>query len=1405
MINRKWTTNKADAYRCRIAMCMYLVCLASCVTYGQSLGRVTRFSIQNGLSFGVVNSITQDEKGFMWFATSDGLNRFDGHTFRVFKNNPEDKKSLSGNYVKSIFKDREGTIWVSSRNGLNEFVAAREQFRHHIPSLQKHGVSDDVSDISQAKNGDLWIALNGSGFAGFDKKNSKFHFHDRKTLPGLMSNSILNVLEDSRRLVWLGTRDTGIEVFEIDGSRKLRKSGIDFSSLPKGRINHIYEDRFHDVWIASSKGLFLFKRQTRKFYSLHAKTFHDSNIYLSLSENQDGKLLIGVQDGGVYSVDLKLEQGNSPENYVFEQVRNARNQGITQRSVQAMYMDKDYNIWLGTYGEGVYLIGSIKDKFRLFEKKIADSRAETFLRYYGMCVDSEGNLWLGTDGDGIYKTSSSGQVIQHYRPDGKKGSIKDGAILTAYRDSGGRLWFGTYSKGLFLYNPSTDSFTQFANDPNRPESLPANDVRVILEDSKKVLWVGTNGGGLARLDRQTGNFSRFIPSNSSINSNDVRALTEDKHGNLWVGTYGGGLNYLTTSTMRFTQFFSDLGQSLLLSNRIIFSLYLDASERLFIGSEGNGLLLYDTRKRTTALYSEKNGLANNVINAIQPESNDKIWISTNKGLSRIDVSTNKIENFDHNDGLQAGQFNPGSVLYNPKERYICFGGTEGWNLFYPQQIQTSQYKPAVLVTGIQLFGKTVQVGSKQNGSVILDEQIGDKTQITLQPDQSVFSIQYTSLNYGYPEKSHFAYKLEGLDKDWNYVQNERTATYRYLPAGDYVFKVKSSNQDGVWFEDYSSLNISILSPWYQTWWAYLLYLGLAGLLIYYYQQYKARQAALKYEVQLAQFETQKEKELNERKISYFTNISHEFRTPLTLIINPVRELLKNNLHHDQANLNIIHRNAKRLLSLVDQLLLFRKADQNQDELNLGVHHLPTLIREVFQCFLYQAEHKMIQYDFVCKNEDIEITADIEKLEIALFNLISNAIKFTPEKGRVIVELVEKERQIEILVQDTGIGIPADAGDKIFSVFHQYPDKRTLAKGGFGIGLFLARTFVQNHLGELTYESGTGMGTTFRIQLWKHHPDWKLNGSEEKQAHQTSVFLEELSQPATVSGYATIEEAAQWKPVREQVNTQTATMLIVDDDAEMLKYLAGMFSEKYKLIEAGSGEQGLELIKKHAPDIVISDVMMGGMSGIEMCSKLKEDLAVSHIPVVLLTASSSQEARLKGIEGGVDDYISKPFDKELLMARVASILKSRSDLQKYFYNEITLQSGDFKISPEYKDFLQRCITIVESHITNPEFNIKVLATEIGMSHSTLYNRIKSVSGQSTNGFIRFIRLRRAAEILISTDTTIMETADQVGINDIKYFREQFTSLFGMKPSEYIKKYRKPFHEQHPLNKDIFKSK
>jgi signal transduction histidine kinase/DNA-binding response OmpR family regulator len=815
---------------------------------------------------------------------------------------------------------------------------------------------------------------------------------------------------------------------------------------------------------------------------------------------------------------------------------------------------------------------------------------------------------------------------------------------------------------------------------------------------------------------------------------------------------------------------------------------LDKNENLYIGTEGDGLVVYDIKNKTFKRYTEKDGLADNTVNAIQKDDVGDIWISTNKGLSRIDILKDKIINYDSSDGLQTGEFNPGSSMYCNKNKFMVFGGTEGYNIFYPAEVKRNLFRPQVLITSLQLFGKEVEVGQKDS---ILSEAINESTQITLNPNQSVFSIQYVALNYAYAEKSEFAYKLVGLEKDWNYVKSQRSVTYRYLPAGDYTFKVKAANQDGIWFNNYATLKIKILSPWYKTWLAYLSYLLIIATLIYYYLLYRSKQAKLKYEIKIAQMSAEKEKELNERKLSFFTNISHEFRTPLTLIINPVKELLfgPEEKRSDTSNLNIVYRNAKRLLSLVDQLLLFRKADSEADKLKIVKLNIVSLFKEVFLCFSYQAKSKNIRFEFFCEAEIIEVFADREKIEIAFFNLISNALKFTPDEGTVICRISETNCLVDVEIKDSGRGIDEGIGEQLFNKFYQVQNELPL-NGGFGIGLYLVKMFIESHKGYITYSSIKGEGTTFNVSLLKGKDHLGLNFIFEDVV-ENSVFLEEL-----IENYEELPKNKDISSVKSKkaqpLNFDSKSMLIVDDNTQIRQYLKQIFSADFEVFEAANGSEGLDMVYQFLPDIVISDVMMQGLSGIELCSRVKEDPALSHIPVLLLTASSSPEIKLKGIEGGADDYISKPFEKELLVARVNGILKSKNSLQKYFYNEITLKSDDFKVPPDYKEFLAACIKVVEDNLTDSDFCIKTLADEIGMSHSNLYKKIRSISGQSANSFIRFIRLRKAAEMFLNTDCTVSETAYKVGINDLKYFREQFSKLFGLNPSEYIRKFRAPFH-------------
>ncbi|MEO6977718.1 MAG: ATP-binding protein, partial [Mucilaginibacter sp.] len=873
-------------------------------------------------------------------------------------------------------------------------------------------------------------------------------------------------------------------------------------------------------------------------------------------------------------------------------------------------------------------------------------------------------------------------------------------------------------------------------------------------------------------------------------SNNIRAICEDKSGNIFAGTYGAGLLYRAKGQQSFTSYFKNNQTDSLLPSKVIYSLK-SVDDKLLVGTEGDGLISVDLKTKTIKRYTEKNGLANNTINAIQPDGEGNIWVSTNNGLSKIVPVSGEVMNYDISNGLQTGHFSPNSCMYSARDRFVCFGGTEGYNIFFPGDVKQSAFEPKVIITGLQLFNKDVEVGQKDQ---ILSQVPNKSKQVILKPDQSVFSIQYVALNYPYAEKSEFAYQLVGLDKSWNYVQHQKSATYRYLAPGDYTFRVKASNQDGVWFNNYASFKITILPPWYKTWYAYASYFLLVIILVYYYLRYKADQARLKYEIKVAQITTEKEKELNEKKLAFFTNVSHEFRTPLTLIINPIKELLSSKTQNpdDLINAHTVDRNARRLLSLVDQLLLFSKADSGADKLKIVKLDIVGICRDVLLCFTHQAKIKHLQVQFQCELDVIDIYADREKIEIVLFNLISNAIKFTPDGGQINCRVIENADNVTIQVKDSGCGITKGAGEHIFERFSRVQNSNQ-SYSGFGIGLYLVKKFVNQHHGTIGFESEENIGTVFNVKLLKDTVHLE-GGLIFEDIVEPSVFLEELidfeETGAKINGNLTNAAQSNY----ETLLNNKKTLLVVEDNIEVRRYIMQIFNHEFNVFEAENGNEGFDMTTKLMPDVVISDVMMSGLGGIELCRLIKESPTLSHIQVILLTANTQPEIKLKGIEGGADDYITKPFEKDVLIARVHGLIKSRENIQKYFYNEITFKSNDLKVPLEYKVFLEKCIAIVENHLEDEYFTIKILADEIGMSHSNLYKKIRSVSGGSANEFIRYIRLRKAAEIMLNTDCTVSEAAYKVGINDPKYFRAQFNKLFGANPSDYIKKFRKHLNQE-----------
>jgi signal transduction histidine kinase/DNA-binding response OmpR family regulator len=725
---------------------------------------------------------------------------------------------------------------------------------------------------------------------------------------------------------------------------------------------------------------------------------------------------------------------------------------------------------------------------------------------------------------------------------------------------------------------------------------------------------------------------------------------------------------------------------------------------------------------------------------------------------------------------------------------MVFGGVKGFNIFYPDSIKATTKVQPLLITGIKVHGKLLTSESE-----FVNE--ADKNRITslrLPYDDAVISVNFATLEYSSPGSIKYAYYLKGWDKSWNYSGKLRSANYTSLHEGHYTLHIKSTNAAGIWNNIEKVLKITVLPPWWRTWWAYLTYLFVVFLLIRKFVVYQRDKERLKFQVELSANKMAQEKELHDKKLSFFTHISHEFRTPLTLIINPIKEFLNSKSRQvETRELIVVYRNARRLLSLVDQLLHFQKA--NPDKLKVSYFNLVNFCKEVFLCFVQQAKSKEITFDFASSKESIEVLADKEKLEIAIFNLISNALKYTPSGGSVRVSVEDEGENVNISVKDSGVGISPEVGETIFNRFYQVTDKENY-KGGFGIGLYVVKEIMESHHGEVSYESVKGKGTTFNVSLPKKadFDDMVIEYSNDTPMHtEERIEIEDVQEIQT-------GVIARHAPDINIVS-EKSTILLVDDNLEIRNYIKSIFEADYLIMEAGSAEAAFEMIENEIPNLVITDVVMGQMSGVDLCQRIKEDAALMHIPVILLTSGSTAELKLKGIENGADDFITKPFDKEILVARVANLLRSRLNLHQHFYNQITLKADDYSVSPDLKKFLENCIAITEKHLDDKDFNVKQLADELDMSHSALYKKVKLISGKSINEFIRFIRLRKVAQLFINTDCKVNEGAYQAGFNDIRYFREQFAKVFGMNPSEYIRTYRNSAGKSYKIGEKFRSSK
>jgi signal transduction histidine kinase/ligand-binding sensor domain-containing protein/DNA-binding NarL/FixJ family response regulator len=1340
---------------------------------------VSYLGIEQGLSNNAVTSIFQDHDGFMWFGTFDGLNRYDGYGFKVFRNNFNDSTSLNDNHVRIIADDASHHLWIGTGKGLNIYNAVKANFFSAGFKSWNNTSLQPLKTVVRAihridENGTMLVGTVNNGLLVFEKGSMTGVQIPLPAKRGHEGEYIVTAIayDNSSQVAWVFVQHQGLCQYDLK-HRTLRvvNTAVEMADCLKF-------DSQRNLWLGNEKGLFRYDMASNAFST---NVLPAALRVMNIFEDKQHMLWISSDGGGVWS--MRGGGHNRPVAFL----STTGGSLVNSNAVYAIYDDLQGNKWIGTLRGGINIIrpGATLFNHISFNNAANNNIVNDFVLSFA--EDDKNNVWIGTDGAGLrYWDRRNNSFIAYRHNVNDPSTISSDFVTSILRDSYNDIWATTWFGGVNRLKKDTRSFEHF-NCMNAQTGLLENNTWQVYEDPQKRLWVSSmNGGALYLFNRKTNTFEVF-----DAGLKNIHGLFEDGQGQMWAANH--------TTLMRL-----DLVNKKHRSYEIghgVRCIYEDGNRNFWIGTDGGGLLLFNRVNGSFRRFTTSGGLPSNTILRILEDRKNNLWLSTYNGISKFNTIDKTCRNYTQLDGLQSSQFSLNAALKLQSGEFL-FGGIRGFNVFHPDSIHERMNSPELFLMGVRVNNKPIE----ENDSYVNERVSGRVEKIELPYNKAVLSLDYLALDYRGADKIKYGYKLEGWDKNWIDANDIRTANYSWLREGTYTFKIRIKNGAGEWSNETGLLTVVVLPPWYRTWWAFLLYVTLASSLIYLGFVYYERQQRLKYQIQLANyearlanFEKEKEKELAEKKLSFFTHISHEFRTPLTLIINPVKDLLrKTDSQEEQKELNIVHRNARRLLSLIDQLLIFRKADVGADTMRFSKCNFYDVCNEVFLCFVQQAKMNRQEFVFQCENKELALFIDRQKIEIALFNLLSNAIKFTPEGGSIIFTVSEKENDVEVAITDNGYGIPKEAASRLFEKFYQASAENVPAKTGFGIGLYLVKHFVDRHKGTVSFESVEQEGTTFLVRLKKGtaHLEGEVITKEQQNE---SVMLEGLKEEWEEEEILTAS-----KPEKlNDVITERQTVLIVDDDKAIRQYLRQVLIEKYLVLEAGDGAQALKLARENFPDLVISDIRMKEMNGVELCTHIKQDESLNHIPVILLTGSNSTEVELESIEGGADVYITKPFDKDILLAKMENLFKRHNELQQYFLNEITLKKNTLKISPEYKEFLEKCIQIVENHLYDDQFTIKTFAAEIGMSHNQLYKKVKLISGQTVTSFIRFIRLRKAAALMIQNDCNVNQAAYQVGISDVKYFRVQFNKLFGMNPSEYIKRYREPFNRTYQISPTVIK--
>lgn len=1332
-----------------------------------------RLDMTYGLSHHMVNDIVKDDHGFLWFATSSGLNRYDGYGIKVFRNIPGDTSAILVDDVTRLFKGPDGMLWIYSHSGNCIYNPRTEKFIRNTSSVLKQMsiAKGLITSIKKDNAGNFWFIHYNQGLFIYNpnKKETVRLTNDPKDPSSIYSMSMSATAEDNKGNIWLVHQDG---VFEKIDKRTLkvvyRNTELKDKFSGETFEYRLMVDADNDLWLNNDRnyGCFYFNSTTQKLEPINSesKIKLKSDIVRQIVQDDKGMIWIGTDHGGINLIDKK----DFSIRYLLSDEEDERT--VSENSIHALYKDNEGIIWVGTYKNGVTYYHENIFRFRHYKHQASKPESLPFNDVNAFAEDKDGNIWIGTNGGGLVhfnrKTNSFKKYINNPND---PGSLSNNVIVSLLLDHKNDLWVGTYYGGLNKFDGK--KFTRYNHDPKNPRSVGDDNIWEILEDSSHNIWLGTLKGGVSVFNRDKNEFYHYRSGDpNSIHTPYVPALLEDRQGNILIGT-GYGLEVLDKSSGRFTHYLNNPNDPTTISSNGIFCIFEDSRGLVWIGTQG-GLNLFDPQTKSFRAFIEKDGLKEKVILTLTEDDQKNLWMSTPSSLAKLIVTKNEggdfqftFKNYDQSDGLINGAFHENAVL-KCSTGELVYGGSNGFNIFQPENIGVDKSEPKVIFTDFQVFNRSVKVGEEINDNLILPTAIGQVEEVTLKPANNVFSIEFAALNFFHAEKSQYMYIMEGFNKDWLVTNaSERKITFTNLDPGSYTFKVKASNSDGTWVDEAAILRIKVLPPFWKSNIAFLLYgvFIIGGLLLLRYLA--VTRERVKFRIQQERLQAHRMHELDVMKIKFFTNVSHEFRTPLTLILTPLEKLLKKSRDPDDTKqFQLIQRNARRLLNLVNQLLDFRKLEVQEVHLNSSEGDIVAFIRDLVYSFADVSEKRHIHLSFNTTVSMLETHFDQDKVEKIIFNLLSNAFKFTSESGKVSVDLAmledNDESFLEIKVVDTGIGIPAEKLDRIFERFFQNELPASMVNQGNGIGLSITQEFVRIHGGKIDVTSEVGQGSTFRVLL----PVTKLE-------HHTEPLLDHELED--LEGTVNDSQPSVGKP----------SLLLVEDNEDFRFYLKDNLYKEYHVIEACNGIQGFERAIKNIPDLIVSDIMMPEMDGIQLCKKLKADSTTSHIPVILLTARAAEDQKIEGFGSGANDYITKPFNFEILQSRIKNLIHQRESIQRHFNKHLEIKGSEIQVTSQDEKLVKNAILTVEENLTNKDFSVEELSRLMGMSRVLLYKKILALTGKTPIEFIRVIRLQRAAQLLEKSQFTVSEIAYQVGFNNPKYFAKYFKEEFHALPSAY----------------------